>query len=175
MDICRILSVIKTDANWVPVLEAPCSLVGLKDCPVHPVPWSLPMLLLHRKDSSLCVRMNISFLVLKIKLALLGFCWIFPGEKLVLYFSVLINCNLQQAWSWLSQTSTLLPLRRLPRVEPAFLDHSIVQPLALFLFKILLPAGRSPSYSWDYTLSCTWSSAAGLQEWIGGNRPPPPL
>ena len=40
------------------------------------------------------------------------------------------------------------------RVEPASLDHSIVQPLPL-----LLPAGSQPSYSGDYT----WSPAAGLQ------------
>jgi hypothetical protein len=85
-------------------------------------------------------------------------------------------CNLRSAWSCLSQTLTLLPLGRLPRVEPSSLDHSIVQPLLLFLFKILLPAGRRPSYSWDHTLSFTWSPAAGsrLQEWIGGNGPLPP-
>jgi hypothetical protein len=36
----------------------------------------------------------------------------------------------------------LLPLKRLSRVEPSSLDHSIVLPLLLFLFKILLPAER---------------------------------
>ena len=39
-------------------------------------------------------------------------------------------------------------------VEPSSLDHSIVQPLPLFLFKILLPAERPQSYSGDYALSC---------------------
>ena len=83
--------------------------------------------------------------------------------------------SLPQAWSRLSQNLTLLPLRRLSRVEPSSLDHSIVQPLLLFLFKILLPAERPQSYSGDYALSCTSSPAAGsrLQGWIGRNGPPP--
>jgi hypothetical protein len=48
-------------------------------------------------------------------------------------------------------------------VEPSSLDHSIVQPLPLLPFKILLPAGRLLSYSRDYTLSYTLSPATGLQ------------
>ena len=43
------------------------------------------------------------------------------------------ECINPPAWSRQSQTLTLLPLRRLPRVEPSSLDHSIVQPLLLFL------------------------------------------
>jgi hypothetical protein len=46
-------------------------------------------------------------------------------------------------------------------VEPSSLDHSIVEPLLLFLFKILLPAERPRSYSGDYALSCTSSPVAG--------------
>jgi hypothetical protein len=61
---------------------------------------------------------------------------------------------------------TLLPLRRLPRVEPSSLYHSTVQPLLLFLFKILLPAERPWSYSRDYALSCTcsWFQAPRLNK-----------
>jgi hypothetical protein len=43
------------------------------------------------------------------------------------------ECVNPPAWSRQSQTLTLLPLRRLPRVEPSSQDHSIVQPLQLFL------------------------------------------
>ena len=46
-------------------------------------------------------------------------------------------------------------LRRSPRVEPASLDHSIVQPLPL-----LLPAGSRPSCSRVYIWSYTWSPPA---------------
>ena len=63
-----------------------------------------------------------------------------------------LPCNLKLAEPDLDFAATK------ERVEPASLDHSIVQPLSL------LPAGSLPSYSGDYTLSCTWSPAAGLQE-----------
>jgi hypothetical protein len=72
------------------------------------------------------------------------------------------HCDLHTAWSWLNQTLTLLPLRRLPRVEPASLDHSIVQPLSL------LPAGKPPSYSGHYTLqvvTCSWAPRMNWWEW----------
>jgi hypothetical protein len=85
-------------------------------------------------------------------------------------------CSLPQPRSRLIQNLTLLPLMRLPRVEPSCLDGSIVQPLLLFSFKTLLPAERPLSYSGDYTLSCMSSPAAGSrhQEWIGWKGPPHP-
>ena len=70
------------------------------------------------------------------------------------------GCNLPQPRSRLSQTLTLLSLRLL-RVEPSSLDYSIVLPMLLFLFKILLPAERPQSYSGNYTLFCMSSPAAG--------------
>jgi hypothetical protein len=71
----------------------------------------------------------------------------------------------------------LLPLRRLPRVEPAFLDHSIVQPAlavplqdtatcweAAELFLRLYPILQVITYSWAPRMN--W------QEWA---PPPHPL
>jgi hypothetical protein len=46
-------------------------------------------------------------------------------------------------------------------VEPSSLDYSVVQPLLLFLFKILLPAERLRSYFGEYALSCMPSPSAG--------------
>ena len=66
-----------------------------------------------------------------------------PADMSVLSICFL-TCSIPQAWSRLSQNLTLLPLRRLSRVEPSSRDHSIVQPLLLFLFKILLPAEKPP-------------------------------
>jgi hypothetical protein len=90
-------------------------------------------------------------------------------------------CNLPPAWSRLSQTLTFLPLRRLPRVEPSSLDHSIVQPLSLFLFKILLSAGRLLEelflrlflrlHPILHIATCIWAPRMNWQEWAS----PPPL
>jgi hypothetical protein len=69
-------------------------------------------------------------------------------------------------------TSTLLPLRRLPRVEPASLDHSIVQPLSM-----LLPAESRPSYSGDYILPYPTRGhlQLGSKDELAGMALPPPL
>jgi hypothetical protein len=56
-----------------------------------------------------------------------------------------------------------MPIRRLSRVEPSSLDHSVL-PLPLFLFKILLPAERPQSYSGDYTLSSMSSLVPGSKD-----------
>ena len=56
---------------------------------------------------------------------------------------------------------TLLPLRRLYRVEPSSLDHSIVLPLPLFLFKILLPAERPVLH----VITCSWFQAPRMNRW----------
>jgi hypothetical protein len=83
-----------------------------------------------------------------------------------------IMCN-PPAWSRLSQTLTLLPLKRLPRVEPSSLDHSIVQPLRLFLLL------RGP---WAIPETTPYPARLHLQlvpdsknELVGMGLPPPPF
>ena len=64
-------------------------------------------------------------------------------------------------------------------MEPSSLDHSIVQPLSLFLFKILLPAERPPGaipettpYPAHHPLQLVPGSKDELDELAGMDSPP---
>jgi len=74
----------------------------------------------------------------------------------------IINCSLPQPWSRLIQTLTLLPLRRLHRVEPSDLDGSICSsPRLCFLLKCPLDVPET------HPVDCLWASSRH-QEWAGG-------